>query len=112
MPQTLFTNDFKHLEANTDRTQKLLESARQKLLITDLPQLLRVTAFIRLSCLTLDEPGAYSKLMQQLSCYKEWWMTCEVTATGTLKSENPKINLLLEPINLLHQPQTPLCEDV
>jgi hypothetical protein len=90
----------------SDRIQKLLESARQKLVTADIPQMLRITAFLRISCLTLDEPGAYFNLMQKLCSHKEWWMTCKVTAAETLTSSNPEINLLLEPINLLHQPQT------
>jgi hypothetical protein len=96
----------KYAEVTTDRTQQLLESARQKLLRNDVPPLLRVTAFLRISCLAVDEPGAYAKLMQQLCSHQAWWTTCTASSDGTLKSSNPEINLLLASINRLHQPQT------
>jgi hypothetical protein len=91
--------------APSDRTQKLLEAARQKLVRADSPLLLRMTTFLRLSCLTLDEPGAYSQLMQKLCSHKEWWLTCEVTLDGTLRSSHPDITLALAPIHRLYHPQ-------
>jgi hypothetical protein len=105
MPLTSFDNRSEHSEATTTRKQKLLESARQKLVMKDVPPMLCMIAFLRISCRTVDEPGAYSKMMMQLCSHKEWWTTCTITSEGTLKSFNPKINLLLAPINLLHQPQ-------
>jgi hypothetical protein len=67
--------------------------------------MLRMTAFLRLSCLTLHQPGAYSTLMQTLCSHQDWWITCEATPGGTLTSSDPEINRLLEPINRLHQSQ-------
>ena len=93
------------ISAPSDRTQDLLTAARQKLVTPDLPQVLRMSAFLRLTCLTLEESGAYTQLMQQLFEYPQWWLTCKVTPVGTLHSSNPNINRLLEPINHLHYPQ-------
>lgn len=91
--------------ALSDRTQSLLTAAQQKLRATDSPKMLRFTAFLRLSCLTLDQPGAFIDLMHQLSFHQNWWLTCEVTLDGTLKSSHSAINFLLEPINALHRPR-------
>jgi len=91
--------------APTDRTQQLLKSAQQKLVMADVPPLLRMTAFLRLSCLALNDSIAYSVLLQKLCCHQNWWLTCEVTSAGTLHSSNAEVNLLLAPINRLHEPQ-------
>ncbi len=92
---------------SSDRAQVLLVAAQQKLHANDMPKLLRFTAFLRLSCLTLNQPGTFADLLQQLSCYPSWWLTCEVTSAGTLKSSQAAICALLEPVNRLHQPQLP-----
>ncbi len=86
-----------------DRTQFLLAFARHRLLATDLPQILRVTAFLRLSCSVLDDPEAYSHLLEQLAAYPGWWLTCSVTPATTLTSSDPAIADLFAPINHLHQ---------
>lgn len=90
-----------------DRASVLLAAAQQKLRATDLPKLLRFTAFLRLSCLTLNQPGTFADLLQQLSRYPSWWLTCEVTPEGTLKSSHSAICALLESVNQLHRPQAP-----
>ncbi len=94
------------ITAPTAQIQKSLQAAREKLLAANVPQLLRVTGFLRLSCLTLEEPGAYSELLQKLCEYPCWWTLCDVTPAGTLESTNPQISRLLAPINALHYPQT------
>jgi len=86
-----------------NRTQQLLESARQKLLAPHVSPLLRMTAFLRISCAALEEPGAYSQLMQALFQHdREWWKTCEVTPEGMLSSSDPEIQWLLERVLKLH----------
>jgi hypothetical protein len=85
--------------------QQFLASARQKLCSTNMPPLLRVVAFLGTSCQAMAEPDAYIKLMQELCQYKGWWKTCEATPAGILKSSNPDIDRLLEPINRLHLTQ-------
>ncbi|PSB34133.1 hypothetical protein [Stenomitos frigidus] len=88
------------------QAQPRLEAARQKLLAPHVPPLLRMTAFLRLSCSTLEAPGAYSQLMQALfSHHPTWWQTCEVTAAGALQSSDPEIQLLLAVVSQLHAPQ-------
>jgi hypothetical protein len=81
----------------------LLESARKKLLSPYAPVLLRIVGFVRLSCNTLDKPGAYSQLMQALSEHnKEWWKACEILPDGMLFFSDPAIHALLEPVLQLH----------
>lgn len=85
------------------QTQQLLASARQKLLAPHVPALLRITAFLRLSCAALGTDGAYPQLMQALFRYdKEWWKACEVSPDGVLCSSDPEIYWLLEPVLQLY----------
>lgn len=87
-----------------DRVEFVLLTARQKLLATDMPFMLRAVGFLRLSCCVLNKKGAYPQLLRTLSEQdQEWWNTCEVTSIGTLRSSNPQINRLLEPVLQLHQ---------
>lgn len=86
-----------------NRTQSLLEAARQKLLASHVSPLLRMTAFLRISCAALEEAGAYSQLMQALFQHdREWWKTCEITPEGILSSSDPEIQWLLEKVLKLH----------
>jgi|GEM_PF-4432772 len=81
----------------------LLAAAQRKLLDAQVPQLLRLTAFLRLSCAALDTPGAYSRLLQSLyQTHPEWMKTCEITGEGTLYSTEPAIQQLLAPVLQLH----------
>jgi hypothetical protein len=83
--------------------ERLLQSARQKLLAPHVPPLLRITAFLRLSCLALEVPGAYSQLMQALSNHDpEWQHTCDILPAGTLKSTDPQVQHHLAAILRLH----------
>jgi hypothetical protein len=85
------------------RCQRLLQSARQKLLAAHVPLRLRITAFLRLSCLALEGSGTYSHLMQTLlEQNPDWWSTCDVLPTGTLKSTDAKVQKQLRCILQLH----------
>lgn len=89
--------------SQSNQTQQVLVSARQKLLASHVPALLRMTAFLRLSCTALGTQGAYPQLMEALFRYdKEWWKACEVLPDGVLCSSDPGIYWLLEPILQLH----------
>jgi hypothetical protein len=94
-----------------------LTVARQKLQSTDVPMVLRVSSYLRLSCSALNSDSIrYSRLMQALYTENSAWLdTCVVTSVGTVRSNHPVINELLKPITALHQAdqwtqlQTPLA---
>lgn len=91
------------ISPQSNQTQQRLAAARQKLLAPHVPALLRMTAFLRLSCTALDTPGAYPQLMQALAQHdKEWWKACTVSPDGVLSSSDPEIYWLLEPVLQLH----------
>jgi hypothetical protein len=82
-----------------------LTVARQKLQTTDVPMLLRVSYYLRISCSMLNSDSIrYSSLMRTLYTENPAWLeTCVVTPLGTLQSSHPGINELLKPIIALHQ---------
>lgn len=89
--------------ASSSRTRRLLTAARQKLLAPHDQPLLQMTAFLRLSCAALEQPGAYPRLMQALFDHNsEWWKACEVTPEGTLQSSDPEIQMQLAAVLQLH----------
>jgi len=82
-----------------------LQIARQKLQATEIPFLIRAVSFLRLSCSVMPAPNAYSELMKALFLYNpQWWMQCEITAHGDLRSTDLTINHYLQPIKALHRP--------
>jgi hypothetical protein len=88
---------------SSTRTQRLLTVARQKLLVPHGSPLLQMTAFLRLSCAALEQPGAYQRLIQALFDHNsEWWKTCEVMPEGTLQSSDPEIQMYLAEVLHLH----------
>ncbi len=89
-------------------TQQRLAAARQKLSAPHVPALLRITAFLRLSCTALDTPGTYPQLLQALAQYdKDWWQACEISPDGLLCSADPEISWLLAPVLQLHTSPRP-----
>lgn len=84
-----------------------LTTARQKLQLTDVPFPLRVSYYLRISCLALNSSRVrYSRLMAALYTQNPAWLeTCTVTSTGRLQSSDRTINTLLRPITALHQTQ-------
>lgn len=79
--------------------------ARQKLQATDVPIVLRVSYYLRLSCSVLDaNSSCYSQLMKALYIQDPAWLeTCMITPLGTLRSSHCRIDELLQPITTLHQ---------
>lgn len=93
------------LNANTRDINALLFAAQTKLFAENVPALLRISAFLRLSCLAMPEPGQYSKLMKALFEQDgEWYESCSITEAELILSSNPKIHQMLIPILQLHQP--------
>lgn len=82
-----------------------LTVAREKLQAMDTPLLLRVSYYLRVSCLALDSNHLrYSSLMKSLYQQNSAWLeTCLVTPQGYLQSSDRAINQLLWPITALHQ---------
>jgi hypothetical protein len=82
-----------------------LTVARQKLQTTNVPMLLRVSYYLRVSCSALNSDHIrYSRLMQALYTANSAWLdTCVVTSAGTVRSNHPVIDELLKPITALHQ---------
>jgi hypothetical protein len=93
----------------------LLDYARTKLL-TQMPQQLKMTSYLRLCCLAIcklrqkrklaGKPGlneafddSYLHLLQALCHHNpEWWRHCWSSDRGILKSEDPTIDKLLQPL--------------
>ncbi|WP_190796092.1 hypothetical protein [Leptolyngbya sp. FACHB-541] len=93
----------------------LLNYARTKLL-TQMPRQLKMTSYLRLCCLAIrklrQEPrlvgklglneafdDSYSHLLQALCNHNpEWWRHCWSSDRGILKSDDPTIDNLLQPL--------------
>lgn len=87
-------------------SSKSLTIASEKLQACDVPMTLRISSYLRISCLALKAEGVrYSSLMQALSSHNPQWMeTCVVSPEGYLESSDCMISELLSPINALHKP--------
>ena len=95
-------------------TEKL-QIARQKLQLQDMPFQIRITAYLRICCLILDQQnhqsGRYAKLLKELYHHDEnWWQTCQISIYGGLQSSDPIVTDLLQPIEVLHNPQSQFLE--
>ena len=93
----------------------LLHYAETKLL-TEMPQQLKMASYLRLCCTAIRKlhqhlelsgkssignasDGSYSHLLQALCNHNsEWWKQCWVSDRGILKSDDPIINQLLQPL--------------
>jgi len=81
-----------------------LQIARQKLEATEIPFVLRAVAFLQLSCSVMPEKDAYTQLIKALLEHDPlWWIKCEATAYGDLRSTDWTINQYLQPIKALHR---------
>jgi len=109
---------FCHSVSSLTETQShTLQTARQMLLTSDKPHLLRVISYLRISCSVMrayrqgllshsvSASGiTFSSLMQSLYQHdSEWWKHCQITIGGQLTSNDAVIDQLLQPINALHQ---------
>jgi hypothetical protein len=73
------------------------------LLASDVPVLLRIAGFIRLSYRALENDSGYAQMLQILSkCYSEWWKSCDIRPDGCLICWDPVVHELLLPILRLH----------
>jgi hypothetical protein len=93
----------------------LLDYARTKLL-TKMPQQLKITSYLRICCLAIRKlrqkqelagnpslnelfDASYPRLLQALCHYNpEWWRHCWRSDRGILKSDDPTIDKLLQPL--------------
>ncbi|NJL38583.1 MAG: hypothetical protein HC899_18930 [Leptolyngbyaceae cyanobacterium SM1_4_3] len=106
------------IDCSTDRDKEivhLLDYARTKLL-TEMPQQLKITSYLRLCCLAIRKlnrklelagkpdineafDNSYSQLLQALCHHNpEWWKHCWSSDRGILKSDDPTIDKLLQPL--------------
>lgn len=91
-----------------------LAFAKQKLLASEIPHRLRVISYLRISCSAmrkihhLESNGSedkasgtpYLSLLKSLSEHDlEWWNKCEVRGKAGLRSDDPAIEKLLQPLN-------------
>lgn len=118
--QTDFSQNQKSLFTETQLRQKLY-IARQKLMETDTPLLLKISYYLRISCSVMQklyqqqktdyQEITYTNLIKLLFSYdSEWWKKCIITATGELKSDDYVINELLYPIAKFHLIETAFKE--
>lgn len=91
-----------------------LAFARRKLLAPDIPLCLKAISYVRICCsamkkldyLPSNDRGSnyyktpYLSLLKSLSqTDSQWWNKCQVTDEGSLRSDNPTIDRLLQPLN-------------
>lgn len=93
-----------------------LRLAREKLQMTDGPQILKVLAYLRISCnlmrqmpgtpqtISAQDPISYSELVKALVAYdRDWWTSCTINSTGCLRSPDAVVDRLLSTIEEFHQ---------
>lgn len=94
----------------TEQTvEQLLKQATQKLQTACIPHFLKVTMYLRICCLAIQQTLApeqrdilgnlYHTLLQWLwECEPDWWDQCTITDTYTIASHNARIRDLLRPL--------------
>jgi hypothetical protein len=95
-----------------------LQIAREKLQQADGPQVLKVMAYLRISCNIIrqisetslqtsfapDKTRSYSELVKALVAHdRNWWAHCTINSTGCLRSSDPIVDCLLSTIEEFHQ---------
>ncbi|MBW4554414.1 MAG: hypothetical protein KME59_00455 [Trichormus sp. ATA11-4-KO1] len=99
--------------------QQQIQSARQLLLGTPNPELLRIVSYLRICCSVMEidylqaltekgdklrETPYFISLLKSLFEYDpEWWQNCKVSADGDLKSDDPIIAEILQPLEAICQ---------
>jgi len=92
--------------------QKLQEATAQ-LQDADRPPLLKIATYLQICCDIMQKAYpqvaalqgmSYHALMKSLFEHNaRWWQTCRVTVAGKVQSDDPIVNSLLQPLQLLHQ---------
>lgn len=95
---------------------RLFSYAKVKILAEGIPFQLKATSYLRLCCIAIQhlkhQVGDFEKTSQQLTYDKNysdllhslckvqesWWKSCWVSDRGILRSSNPAIDKLLEPL--------------
>ncbi len=95
-----------------------LQAAREKLQQPDGPQILKILAYLRISCNLMqkmqpaslqpasaqDSPLTYLELVKVLVAHdRYWWTYCSINVTGCLRSTDAAIDRRLSPIEEFHQ---------
>ncbi len=88
-----------------------LAFARRKLLAPDIPLCLKAISYVRICCSAMKKldylpsnhqyhKTPYLSLLKSLSqTDSPWWNKCQVTYEGKLRSDDPIIDRLLQPLN-------------
>lgn len=102
---------------HTKLAQKL-RTAREKLQLADGPQVLKVLAYLRISCNLMRQMQStplqmssaqdltliYSELVKALLAHdRHWWTHCTINSTGCLRSPDAVVDHLLSTIEEFHQ---------
>lgn len=88
---------------------QLLKCAKQKLQISCIPHFLKVTMYLRICCLAIQQNmlveqqmplgSLYHTLLQWLwECEPDWWEQCTITDSCRIASHNARIQDLLQPL--------------
>lgn len=93
-----------------------LRIAREKLQMADGPQILKILAYLRISCnlmrqmagtpqtASAQDSMSYSELVKALVAYdRAWWTGCTINSTGCLRSPDAVVDGLLSTIEEFHQ---------
>lgn len=93
-----------------------LRVAREKLQTVDGPQVLKVLAYLRVSCNLMrqmqetplqssqDSTLSYSELVKALVAHdRNWWTHCTINSTGCLRSSDEIVDHLLSTIEEFHK---------
>lgn len=89
--------------------RQLLEAARQRLRMSQMPHFFKVTTYVKICCLAIQHQvlveqhtpldSLYHLLSQWLwECEPDWWDQCVITETCKLTSSNARVNDLLRPL--------------
>ncbi|WP_019506623.1 hypothetical protein [Pleurocapsa sp. PCC 7319] len=96
------------------RVLNQLAFARRKLFAPDIPLCLKAISYVRICCSAMkkldyfpsndrgsnDHKTPYLSLLKSLSQRdSQWWNKCQVTNEGRLRSDDPIIDQLLQPLN-------------
>lgn len=102
--------------ASNSQLKHQLRIAREKLQMADGPQVLKVLAYLRISCNLMrqmqetllqssqDSMLSYSELVEALLAHdRNWWAYCTINSTACLRSSDTVVDQLLRPIEEFHQ---------
>ena len=91
-----------------------LAFARQKLFARDIPLCLKAISYVRICCSAMKKFDYFPSNDRRSDCQKtpylsllkslsqkdsQWWNKCQVSYEGRLRSDDPTIDRMLQPLN-------------